>query len=99
MNEAFSCGRFIAEHLAITGKLIYAYLVPDISDEVQKEIDAEEARTIAALYRDASEAAAIAIAGLRSGLFVIPTHEHLLEDARARFREIERGFDLLLQSE
>jgi NAD(P)-dependent dehydrogenase (short-subunit alcohol dehydrogenase family) len=59
------------------------------------QIDAEEARTIAALYRDASEAAAIAIAGLRDGLFVIPTHEHLLDDARARFLDIERGFDLL----
>jgi hypothetical protein len=26
---------------------------------------------------------------------VIPTHEYILEDARERFREIERGFGVL----
>jgi NAD(P)-dependent dehydrogenase (short-subunit alcohol dehydrogenase family) len=50
---------------------------------------------IVALYRPASEAAQIAIEGLRRGLFVIPTHAHLKDDATERFREIERGFELL----
>jgi len=53
------------------------------------------ARRIANLYLAASDAAALAIAGLRRGLFVIPTHDYILADATERFREIERGFEVL----
>jgi NAD(P)-dependent dehydrogenase (short-subunit alcohol dehydrogenase family) len=58
-------------------------------------LDEQSLRRIQTLYCPASEAAAIAIAGLRRGLFVIPTHSHLLADATDRFREIERGFQVL----
>lgn len=42
--------------------------------------------------RDPREVAEAALAGLRRGLFVIPTHPHIREDVRARYDEIERGF-------
>ena len=58
-------------------------------------ISEEAARSIEGMYLRAPEAAAIALAGLRRGQFVIPTHEYILEDARERFREIERGFGVL----
>jgi NAD(P)-dependent dehydrogenase (short-subunit alcohol dehydrogenase family) len=62
---------------------------------VDGQMGEEAAREIQAMYRPASEAAAIAIAGLRRGLFVIPTHQYMLADAAERFREIERGFQVL----
>ena len=58
-------------------------------------LDEQSLRRIQTMYRPASDAAAIAIRGLRRGLFVIPTHPHLLADATERFREIERGFQVL----
>ena len=45
--------------------------------------------------RSAEQVAATALAGLRSGLFIIPTHPHIREDAEARFAEIGRGLDAL----
>jgi NAD(P)-dependent dehydrogenase (short-subunit alcohol dehydrogenase family) len=36
-----------------------------------------------------------ALEGLRRGLFVIPTHPHIQQDAAARYREIQRGFEAL----
>ncbi|MEE2664898.1 MAG: SDR family oxidoreductase [Myxococcota bacterium] len=56
------------------------------------------ARRIAGMYLQASDAAALAIAGLRRGLFVIPTHSYILADATERFREIQRGFEVLEHS-
>lgn len=50
---------------------------------------------IGSLSKPAGEAAALALEGLRRELFVIPTHAHIRDDATARFREIERGFDQL----
>ena len=48
---------------------------------------------LVALYMPAERAAEIALDGLRRGLFVIPTHPHELEDATARFEDIQRGFE------
>jgi len=62
-------------------------LLEGVSDELLNRI--------AGLYQSAPQAAATAIEGLRRGLFVIPTHDYLLEDAEARFREIEQGFEVL----
>lgn len=56
---------------------------PEAGDE-----EAADARS-----RDPREVAQTALAGLRRGLFVIPTHPHIREDVRARYREIERGFE------
>lgn len=55
----------------------------------------EQMETIVSLYRPASHAADCVLAGLRRGAFVIPTHAHEKEDATGRFREIERGFEIL----
>ncbi|MCA9502120.1 MAG: SDR family oxidoreductase [Spirochaetaceae bacterium] len=60
---------------------------PDLSD-----VDTER---LAKLYMPASRAAEIALAGLRAGAFVIPTHAFELEDAEARFRDVRAGFELL----
>ena len=43
--------------------------------------------------RDTRDVAEAALAGLRRGLFVIPTHPHIREDVRLRYREIERSFE------
>ncbi len=43
--------------------------------------------------RDPREVAEAALAGLRRGLFVIPTHPHIRDDVRARYQEIEQSFD------
>ncbi len=43
----------------------------------------------------ASRAAEIALAGIRAGTFVIPTHAFEKDDVDARYREIVSGFDLL----
>ena len=45
--------------------------------------------------RPPEEIAAIAIAGLRRGLFVIPTHLHIEEDVAERHGEIQRGLRAL----
>ena len=45
--------------------------------------------------RTPEEVAAIAIAGLRRGLFVIPTHLHIEEDVAERHGEIQRGLRAL----
>lgn len=45
--------------------------------------------------RTTREVAETALAGLRRGLFVIPTHPHTRQDVEARYREIERGLDAL----
>ena len=58
-------------------------------------LDEEAVRRIVNLYVPAAEAAAIAIAGLQRGQFVIPTHPHLRDDATARFQDIEAGFAVL----
>jgi NAD(P)-dependent dehydrogenase (short-subunit alcohol dehydrogenase family) len=58
-------------------------------------VSEELVREVQSLDQPASQTAAIAIAGLRRGLFVIPTHRALKADAVARFREIERGFEVL----
>jgi NAD(P)-dependent dehydrogenase (short-subunit alcohol dehydrogenase family) len=58
-------------------------------------VDEEHLKQIESLYQSAPQAAATAIEGLRRGLFVIPTHAYLLADATARYREIERGFEVL----
>lgn len=47
------------------------------------------------LYMPASRAAEIALAGLRAGVFVIPTHAFQREDVDARYRETVAGFALL----
>ena len=52
-------------------------------------------QALASLYMPASEAAGIAIEGLRRQLFVIPTHSFIRQDVDARHREIERGFSVL----
>jgi NAD(P)-dependent dehydrogenase (short-subunit alcohol dehydrogenase family) len=59
------------------------------------DIGEEEAARIAALYMPASRAAEIALAGIRAGAFVIPTHAFEKEDVDARHREISEGFALL----
>ncbi len=58
----------------------------------------EAAQRIASLYMPAEEAASIAIDGLARGLFVIPTHPFIQEDADARHRDISRGFESLEDS-
>jgi len=58
-------------------------------------LDPEVVRAMAELRRSPDEVAATALAGLRRGLFVIPTHPHIRADAAERFREIERGFEAL----
>ena len=55
---------------------------PQAGDESEADARSRDPRTVA-------EAA---LAGLRRGLFVIPTHPHIREDVRARYDEIERGF-------
>jgi NAD(P)-dependent dehydrogenase (short-subunit alcohol dehydrogenase family) len=55
----------------------------------------EAARAMASLGRPPEQVAATALAGLRRGLFVIPTHPHIRADASERFAEIERGFEIL----
>jgi NAD(P)-dependent dehydrogenase (short-subunit alcohol dehydrogenase family) len=55
----------------------------------------EVAGAMASLGRSPDEVAAIALAGLRRGLFVIPTHPHIRADAAARQADIERGFEVL----
>lgn len=45
--------------------------------------------------RPASQIAAIALEGLRRGLFVIPTHPHMRDDVNDRYREIMQGFTLV----
>lgn len=62
-------------------------LLEGVDDELMKKIQG--------YYQSAPQAAATAIAGLRQGLFVIPTHSYILEDATARYREIEKGFEVL----
>jgi len=56
---------------------------PEAGDE-----EAADARS-----RDPREVAQAALAGLRRGLVVIPTHPHIRDDVRARYDEIERGFE------
>jgi NAD(P)-dependent dehydrogenase (short-subunit alcohol dehydrogenase family) len=62
---------------------------------VGEALGEEEIAKLVGLYMPAERAAEIALAGLRRGLFVIPTHPHELEDATLRFREIEQGFESL----
>ncbi|MFP8877895.1 MAG: hypothetical protein VCB99_13560, partial [Myxococcota bacterium] len=45
--------------------------------------------------RSPEEIAAVAIEGLRRGLFVIPTHPHIEEDVAERHGEIQRGLRAL----
>ncbi len=52
---------------------------------------------MASQQRSAEQVAATALAGLRRGLFVIPTHPHIRADVAQRFGEIERGFEALGQ--
>lgn len=52
-------------------------------------------RSMASLQRSAEQVAATALAGLRRGLFVIPTHPHIRADVAERFGEIERGLEAL----
>jgi NAD(P)-dependent dehydrogenase (short-subunit alcohol dehydrogenase family) len=59
---------------------------------VRPEFDEEKAALMESMLRSPDQIAATALAGLRDGLFVIPTHPHIESDARARFMEIERGF-------
>ncbi len=46
---------------------------------------------IGALSRTADEVAATALAGLRRGLFMIPTHPHIATDVDHRYAEIREG--------
>lgn len=55
----------------------------------------ETAKGLGDLYIPAERAAAIALAGIAKGLFVIPTHPFVREDAEARHRDILRGFEAL----
>ncbi len=59
------------------------------------ELSPEMLRSMASLQRSADEVAATALAGLRRGLFVIPTHPHTRGDVAQRHAEIERGLDAL----
>lgn len=54
-------------------------------------------RNMASQQRSAEQVAITALAGLRRGLFVIPTHPHIRADVAQRFGEIERGFEVLAQ--
>jgi NAD(P)-dependent dehydrogenase (short-subunit alcohol dehydrogenase family) len=58
-------------------------------------LDPGIARSMSDLRRSPDQVAAVALAGLRRDLFVIPTHPHIRADAAERFREIERGFEEL----
>lgn len=48
---------------------------------------------VIARTREVEEVAEAALAGLRRGLFVIPTHPHIREDVAVRYREIEEAFE------
>lgn len=65
---------------------------PELSLDLGGVLGEEGVKGLMALYMPAERAAEITLEGLRRGSFVIPTHPHELEDARARFDEIERGF-------
>jgi NAD(P)-dependent dehydrogenase (short-subunit alcohol dehydrogenase family) len=58
-------------------------------------LGSEVAAAMASLGRSPDQVAAIALAGLRRGLFVIPTHSHIRADVAARQADIERGFEVL----
>jgi hypothetical protein len=58
-------------------------------------LSVELLRSMESLQRSAEQVAATALAGLRRGLFVIPTHPHIRADAAKRLRGIERGFEAL----
>jgi NAD(P)-dependent dehydrogenase (short-subunit alcohol dehydrogenase family) len=64
--------------------------------DADPSLDPEAARAMGQLGRTPAQVAAIALEGLRRGLFVIPTHPHIREDVSRRHAEIERGFRLLL---
>ncbi len=52
-------------------------------------------RQIGALSQTPDQIAATALAGLRRGLFVIPTHPHIAADVEQRFGEIQAGLAAL----
>lgn len=58
-------------------------------------ISEEQVKQLSTLYRPASHAAEMAIEGLRRGLFVIPTHAFIEQDAAERYQDIVRGFGIL----
>jgi short-subunit dehydrogenase len=58
-------------------------------------VSEEQMELLQTLHQPASQAAATTLEGLRRNLFVIPTHMFTREDAAARHRDIERGFELL----
>jgi len=58
-------------------------------------ISEDDVRRLQESYISADRVAEIALEGIRRGLFVIPTHDYVLEDATLRFRDIERGFEVL----
>jgi NAD(P)-dependent dehydrogenase (short-subunit alcohol dehydrogenase family) len=83
-TSAFRPARYAAEEGA-QGEA--TNLLDGVDDELMKKVQG--------YYQSAPQAVATAINGLRKGLFVIPTHAYILEDATERFREIERGFDAM----
>jgi len=58
-------------------------------------IPAEILQELATLSRTADQVAATALAGLRRGLFVIPTHPHIADDVARRAAEIHAGLAAL----
>ncbi|MCR9095090.1 MAG: SDR family oxidoreductase [bacterium] len=55
--------------------------------------EADDDEAVDERSRDTRDVAEAALAGLRRGLFVIPTHPHIREDVQLRYREIERSFE------
>lgn len=58
-------------------------------------VDPSALANLGTLYISSARAAEIALAGIRAGAFIIPTHSFEREDVDARYAETIAGFDLL----
>jgi NAD(P)-dependent dehydrogenase (short-subunit alcohol dehydrogenase family) len=59
------------------------------------KVDPSAIENLGSLYMSAERAAEIALAGIRAGVFIIPTHAFEKDDVDARYAETIAGFELL----
>lgn len=59
------------------------------------KVDPSAIKNLGSLYMSAERAAEIALAGVRAGAFIIPTHAFEKDDVDARYAETVAGFELL----
>ena len=89
------CPGAVATELSQHSKTLQPAPAKTREPRARASISKELLEMMTARTRTPEEVAAIAIAGLRRGLFVIPTHLHIEEDVAERHGEIQRGLRAL----